>query len=137
MKQDKIECKICNGYFSQITNTHLRLHNYIPEQYKEEFKVDKLVSIFVGNKITESKLEHIVTEETREKLRKANVGKKQSIEMREKQSISHKKLWAKPDYRECMLKNRPILTGENHPMYGKHHSKETRKKNECCWVGQK
>lgn len=53
----------------------------------------------------------IVSDETREKLRLANVGKKMSDEARRKMSENH-----------------PNAKGEKNPMYGRKHSEETRKK---------
>ena len=51
------------------------------------------------------------TEETKEKLSKANKGKHHSEETKEKMSENH------ANYK-----------GENHPFYGKHHSEETKEK---------
>jgi hypothetical protein len=59
-------------------------------------------------RISEAQMGHIVTEETKEKLRQLNLGKKHSKDTREKMSKSR--------------------TKENNHFYGKTHSKDTRDK---------
>lgn len=91
----------------------------------------------------------VLSEETKEKLRQANLGKKHSLETRKKMSESRKgknspmygkhlsdetkqkisdahrgKKLSKP-HREKLSKAK---SGENNPMYGKHHSEESRRK---------
>lgn len=38
---------------------------------------------------------------------------------------------------ELMLRNRPDLSGKNHPMFGKHHSEEANRKNAAKHIGRK
>lgn len=76
-----------------------------------------------------------IAEETKEKLRQANLGKVASEETREKIS---KAMTGKnnPFYnkehteeaRERMKNNHRDVSGENNPMYGKHHDNETKRK---------
>lgn len=70
-------------------------------------------------KMSEARKGHIVSEETKKKLREAHKGKSLSEE--------HKKK---------LRENHADFKGENHPMFGKHHSKETKKKLSDINIGK-
>lgn len=50
---NKIQCKICNKWFKSITNSHLELHGYTVERYKNEFDSD-IVSKTTSERLKES-----------------------------------------------------------------------------------
>jgi very-short-patch-repair endonuclease len=69
------------------------------------------------------------SEETRVKLSKAVKKRAEDPAYRKRLSESSKKKWQDPGYRKSILKAREGLqTGENHPMWGREHSEETRQK---------
>lgn len=69
--------------------------------------------------------EKIVSQETRDKIRKSNTGKKISEETRRKLSMANMgKKWSD----ETRKKLSARMTGKNHPQYGKPVSEETRRK---------
>lgn len=67
-------------------------------------------------------------EETKEKLRKANLGKHPSPKAIENMSIAQKRIRQYEKERGITRKCPIGLKGENNPFYGKHHSKETKDK---------
>ena len=69
----------------------------------------------------ESKSGTTISEEQKEKIRKANIGKVVSTETRKKLSVTSKVRWSNPLYVEHMRK---INLGENNPRYGKKMSDE-------------
>lgn len=61
------------------------------------------------------------SEESKEKNRQSHLGKRASENTKKKMSVSHQgKTWTK--------EQREKMSGENHPMYGRHHSKESKEK---------
>jgi hypothetical protein len=47
---NKIQCKICNKYFKFVSNTHLKMHNITPDEYRQmypnaKFKCDELIKL--------------------------------------------------------------------------------------------
>lgn len=72
-----------------------------------------------GQKISKSKIGHIVSESTREKISKSLIGKKLNLsdKQREQRSIRN--------------------TGKNNPFYGKTHSEETKEKLRKKAIGRK
>ena len=85
------------------------------------------------------------SEETKKKLSKAHKGKKLSEETKKKMSDYWKKHgnWIKgkkvPEEIRKQMSERMIgrFSGENHPLYGKHHSEETKKKLSKAHKGKK
>lgn len=76
------------------------------------------------------------SDETRAKLSKAINERLENPEYRKQMSENSKMNWQDPDYRKRTLKAREGLqVGENHPMYGRKHSKETRKKLSISHMG--
>lgn len=74
---------------------------------------------------------HHLSEETKEKLRQANLGKKASEETREK--LRGRTPWNKgkpwsEEVRQRLSEVQKTKTGENSPRYGKKHSEETKQK---------
>lgn len=67
-----------------------------------------------------------ISDETREKRRKARLGKKHSPETIEKLKNAKKNISYKT--KMLMSKNHANVKGKNNPMFGKHHSNKTRKK---------
>jgi len=73
-----------------------------------------------------------------EALRKRNIGSHHpspfkgkhihTEERKKRMSEIAKERWKNPDFRERCSKNRPNMNGENNPMYGRHHSEETKQK---------
>lgn len=52
-----IKCKICNKAFKyQITNSHLKTHNFTTEQYKLTFNIDTLISPILKVKLKQRKI---------------------------------------------------------------------------------
>ena len=72
-------------------------------------------------KQSENKKGHHITEEQKIKISEANKGRKLSKEAKEKISKASKERWANP---------------ENHPMYGKHPSEETKRKRKETITGK-
>jgi hypothetical protein len=65
------------------------------------------------------------SEETKNKLRLANIGKHYSEEAKKNMSLSQT---GRKHTEETKKKMRVAQGGENHPMYGKHHTEEARRK---------
>ena len=61
----------------------------------------------------------VMSEETKQKIADANRGSRRTDEQRARMSDAAKRKYLNPDNHLC---------GEKHPMYGKHHSEETKKK---------
>ena len=76
---------------------------------------------------------YIRSEETKEKLRQANLGKKASDETKQKLSESHIGIntWSKGKILsdETKIKLSILNSGEHNPFYGKQHTDESKKKN--------
>lgn len=72
----------------------------------------------------------IVSEETKEKISNALTGREFSEEHKNKLSEAMKKIWEDEQYRqEHSGENHPLFgRGDQNPMFGKHHSDESRKK---------
>ena len=81
----------------------------------------------------ESKSGTTISEEQKEKIRKANIGKVVSTETRKKLSVTSKVRWSNPLYVEHMRK---INLGENNPRYGKKMSDEEKRKRKAKGVIQ-
>jgi hypothetical protein len=65
----------------------------------------------------------VVTEETRQKLREINLGKKYSIATKQKHSRASKKMWKNEEFRlKAAIRN----SGKGNGMYGKKHTKEAK-----------
>ena len=82
-------------------------------------------------KIGEGNRDKIVSEESRIKISRANKGKKKLEEHKRKMSEAKKgKIYPhKPNCQCCVCKvKRGERSGENHPLYGTHRSKKTRRK---------
>lgn len=68
------------------------------------------------------------------KFRPAFIGRSHSGETKAKLAASTSRLWKNETYREKVLANNPFrkrelsLSGENHPLYGKRHSEDSRRK---------
>ena len=69
-----------------------------------------------------------VSDETREKLSAAHKGRTFSDEHKKKISIALKGKIVSDETREKLRQSRPDVNGENNPMFGKHHSIETKEK---------
>ena len=83
------------------------------------------------------------TEETKQKISEKNKGRKHTKEELNKMSESQKKRWdnmSEEEKKEFGKKIRERQMGENNPMYGKHHTEETKQKlsknNRCKKVAQ-
>lgn len=80
----------------------------------------------------------ICSSETRERIRQSNIGKRRAEKTRKANSEAGKKNWQDPEYREMIIKARKgSMAGEKHPMFGKHHSEESRKKMSKSQIGLK
>ena len=93
-----------------------------------------------GDKVSEALQGHECSEDTKEKISKANKGntawnkgKKMSEEAKEKMSKAKKgkEPWIKgkthsKETKEKISKNQPDISGKNNPMYGKTHSEEAK-----------
>lgn len=130
----KVECKICKRKFNTITHTHLKKHRISIKEYKEKFPNDELFSDETKKKRSAlmSGENHYLygkhlSKETREKISIAKKGIKRSEDVRKKISEGHKR-WHK-DHPNA-------LAGKNNPLYGKHHSQETRKKISEALLGK-
>ena len=77
-----------------------------------------------------SKLKGVsLSDEHREKISKSNKGRKVSIETRQKISNSLKGHYVSNETKQKMsIKSKGRLLGKNHPMFGKHHTEETKRK---------
>lgn len=82
-----------------------------------------------------------VSQQTRDKLRRINLGHKVSEETRRKISDKAKERFADPTYNPLLGRhlseevrqkisqaNKGVQAGENHPLFGTHHSEETKQK---------
>ena len=65
---------------------------------------------------------HNMTEERKQYLREINLGRTHSLEARQQMSESQQQRWTDELREEWSVK----LSGEGNPMYGKHHSEETK-----------
>lgn len=73
------------------------------------------------------------TEEHKRKIALAHIGKKASIETKEKL----RQIKSRPEYIEKAIANLPrAVAGENNGMYGKKHSEETKLKQSLCKRGK-
>lgn len=68
---------------------------------------------------------HKHSDDTKEKIRAAAIGRKPTHEALEKMSRSHKEQWKDPEYRQKVV---AWAQGEKNPHYGKSHSEETKKR---------
>lgn len=87
----------------------------------------ELYNTFMGGYNSDSggSKDKIVSDETKEKIRKANIGKHCSDETKEKLSIYNKGKHLSIETRMKMCQNRQ---GSGHPRFGKHHSDEAKQK---------
>lgn len=90
-------------------------------------------------RISESKMGHFVSEETRKKLSIINNGKKLSPVTKQKIHLSllgNKHTFGKKLSKEHKLKLSQALSGKKHPLFGKHHSEETKTKMSFVRLGK-
>lgn len=77
----------------------------------------------------------VMSEESKRRLSEAKKGRPSprkgavlSNESKEKISQARKKNWEDKAYRQNQIEQHKWQTGENHPMYGKHHTEDTKEK---------
>ena len=122
-------------------------HHFFGKHHTEETKKKlsdshkgKTLSDETKNKIGEKSKGRNHTEESKKKISTANKGKNRSEETKQKISEVKKKLYSSgmkhpmlgkhhsEEARKKMSENHWDCSGENHYMFGKHHSEETKKK---------
>ena len=105
--EDFVICRICGKKFQQITNSHLKKHTMILEEYKKEFPETPMTSWKTRKKQSAVTTGRIVSEKTKAKM-----------------SVTWTKQWKDPVFRA----NRVSRIGKNNPMYGKTftHTEETK-----------
>lgn len=86
----------------------------------------KDLKLAVRKKLSERMLNQKISEKTREKMSKAKRGIIFSKEHRQKLSESQRN--RKPDSEETRRRKSKATRGENHPMFGKTHSEESKRK---------
>lgn len=81
----------------------------------------------VGRKISEKHLQALI--EGNKRCKKPRI-RNWAMPEEQKKRISEcaKERWRNPEYRKKYSENRPDMSGENNPMFGKKHSEETKKK---------
>jgi len=78
----------------------------------------------------------VCSPETKEKIRKSLIGKPRSEKTRKANSKAGKEKWQDPVYREMMIQRRKgLVAGEKHPMFGKKHTEESRRKMSEAHIG--
>ncbi len=90
---------------------------------------DPAFKMRVSARIKEAKLQNGCSDETREKLSRAVKTRFDNPEYKKRISESVKKKWQDPEYRSHQsVVHKCNMAGEKHPMFGRKHSEETRKK---------
>jgi len=109
-------------------NEHFEYGKYIVFITPEEHNIIHSASVETRKKRSRSLTGHAVSDLTRFKISKAN--KVAYSDPKRKQAISDR-CKGKPLsdlHRQHLIENHADLSGEKHPLYGKHHSEEARKK---------
>jgi hypothetical protein len=76
---NKIQCKICNKYLSFVSNTHLKLHNITPNEYKDMYPDAKFKS---------DELRQLQSKLTKGKSYEERYGESKSVELKKIRSIA-------------------------------------------------
>jgi hypothetical protein len=76
---DDVVCQVCKKSFQQIAQRHTNLHGMTLAEYREAYPDAPLVSKSISNKISQSKIGHVVTDEMKSAISKANTGNKYSV----------------------------------------------------------
>lgn len=112
---------INNHFFEIIEECSLELLNERERHWQDFYNVIGKNGLNCVLTSTKDK-KHIVSKETKEKLRKLNLGKKTSEQTKEK--IRNIRLGSKMS-KESSIKKRNAMLGEKNHFFGKKHSKET------------
>lgn len=127
----------------KYNNEHYELWGFeIDENGNEHFEYGKYIifltpeehnSIHAGSEETRKKrsdslIGHSVSQETRFKISKANKISYADVNRRKAMSDRFKGKKLSDEHRLHLSENHADFSGKNHPMYGKHHSKESREK---------
>lgn len=116
--------------------THEILFSGLSEQEAKDKEVE-LIAIYEssdkshGYNVTlggESMRGYIPPQEVREKISKANKGRKKPDTMRKRLSMTKTGTRASEEAKRNMSQNHADISGERNPMYGKNHSAETRQR---------
>jgi hypothetical protein len=90
---------------------------------------DPAFKAWVCAKVKQTKARNGLSEETRRKMSNAAKKRFQNPEYRKQQSERVKAYWQNPEYRNHQSAvHKDSMAGEKHPMFGRHHSEEARKK---------
>lgn len=150
----KIKCMVCGKELHKITHFHLNLHNLSMKEYREKYPDAPLTSeefrkkcSDVQKKYSREHPEKIIrgekhylygkhpSQETRDKFSKNSRMKRPEEAKKHSEIIKGRKFTEK--HKENIAssltnyyKEHPeLLKGENNPMYGKHQSEKSKKKN--------
>ena len=139
--KDFVICQICRKRLKAISNVHLKIHKLTIEEYKKIFPDTLIICAKTIKKLSlknkklqgekkekwenslfkkgESPWNKGLTKETDERVKKYADNKPDSVN----DSISKAKIKFYQEHPEAIMK------GENHPMFGKNHSKKSRQMN--------
>ncbi|MBI2507571.1 hypothetical protein HYV89_01325 [Candidatus Woesearchaeota archaeon] len=129
----KIMCWICGNYFEVVSLSHLRVHKITFSEYKEKFPHSDTRSDTYREKHRGSLLGRKLSDEFRKRLSEMHKGKIISEETRRRISETQKGRKCTEDRRE---KLREYYKTHTHPMQGKTHTKESKKKISETGIGR-
>lgn len=151
---DKVICEICGKSLKWINHSHLKKHNITLDEYKTMFPNSSTTTQDYINRLKRSHIGHTASQETRLKMSDAHkgnnhpmYGKKHSPMSKQKMSDARKgktpwnkglkgikggtkkgTKFSKSHCENISKSHKGLCSGSNHPMYGKHHTEETKKK---------
>ena len=120
-KSSKIKCKICGREFQKITNTHLKKHGIIFNEYMEQFPNAPSVSEGYRKKMSEANLGKKRSEKTKQKMSESHSGEKHYMYGKH-HTEERKQKMRKPLselHKQHISENHADVSGKNSPMCGK------------------
>ncbi len=131
--KDFVKCEICGELLTQVTQSHLNLHNIQYKDYKEAHPSAKLVSDLIKYRISSTRVTKYPhgsrgfgwhhSERVRLKIGLGNSGKTWSAKRVSNYKAS--RVWGSPS-EETKKKLSIALSGKKNPFFGKKHSDETK-----------